>query len=119
MLLYHLVPQAKWEACKSTGEAYYPETYAQDGFTHMSDNSDVLIAIGNTFYTDVEGNFIVLEVEKEKLGDPVKWEEAAPVGDKKADFDGSEAMKFPHLVSVQVASTSSSRHLVPSEPIGN
>merc|ERR1712176_615275 len=86
MLLYHLVPRGVWLTCKRENKAYYPATYTQDGFTHLSDNYQVLLTIGNHFYTDIVGDFIVLEISQEKLKDEVKFEAAAPVGDK-ATFD--------------------------------
>lgn len=44
--LYHLVPLAQWEAAKAGDGRYFPTTYEQDGFTHLSDNPSLLLGIG-------------------------------------------------------------------------
>ena len=48
--LYHLIPQAEWEAAKSRGTTYFPPSYGADGFTHLSDDADSLVDIANHFY---------------------------------------------------------------------
>ena|ERR1711937_180472 len=93
---YHLVPEAQWQDCKDTGKAYFPTTYEQDGFTHLSDNKEVLITIGNHFYKQIQGLYLVLEIDSSRLESKVKLEPAAPVGDTKPHFDGNEQL-FPHL----------------------
>ena len=52
---YHLVPVEQWRACCAEGKAYFPTTYEQDGFTHLSDNKEVLLTIGNHFYKQIKG----------------------------------------------------------------
>ena len=96
--LYHLVPEAEWLACAKQAKPYFPATYEQDGFTHLSDTPSVLLSIGNAFYKSIEGAFIVLALGEFLLEGDVRYEAAAPVGNTKADFDGSEdERKFPHL----------------------
>ena len=50
---YHLVPEADWRSCVEHGKAYLPATYEADGFTHLSDNREVLLTIGNHFCKQV------------------------------------------------------------------
>ena len=95
--LYHLVPEAEWLASAKQAKPYFPATYEQDGFTHLSDTPSVLLSIGNAFYKSIEGAFIVLALGELLLEGDVRYEAAAPVGNTKADFDGSDERKFPHL----------------------
>lgn len=41
-MLYHLVPAAAWRAAKEANDAkaYFPPSYAQDGFTHLTKGCD-------------------------------------------------------------------------------
>ena len=95
--LYHLVPEGEWRACQAEKRPYFPATYDQDGFTHMSDNSDVLISIGNHFYKDIAGGYLVLDVDASKLKGEVKMEPAAAVGNKASDAEVLGQKLFPHL----------------------
>eukprot|EP00959_Pyramimonas_sp_CCMP1952_P453235 9467898-Pyramimonas_sp.AAC.2 len=88
--------------------------YAQDGFIHLTKNPKMLLEVANHFYTghrlaitdtshrtqsapDVPGDFIVLCIDSSKLTNPVKFEDAANVGDKKTG-GALTGEKFPHLV---------------------
>lgn len=96
--LYHLVPVADWEALD--GKDYYPATYEQDGFTHLTHDPALLLPIANMFYTDIPGKFIVLKCDPARFGGEVKFEPAAPVGDKKSDLTSegvADEPLFPHL----------------------
>ena len=53
--LYHLVPQSTWQACKQAGKQYFPPTYSQDGFIHLTKDPKLLLPVANHFYRDVEG----------------------------------------------------------------
>lgn len=63
--------------------------------------------MANQFYTDIPGEFIVLSCDQGKLKGEVKYEPAAPVGDKES-FEkppGEEEPLFPHLYGpIEVAS---------------
>ena len=96
--LYHLVSEELWAPCRGPdGALYFPATYDQDGFTHMSDDTDLLLEIGNHFYKSHPGHWLLLVCDLTKLEGEVKWEPAAPVGDVKAGFGGSDGKLFPHL----------------------
>eukprot|EP01024_Parvocaulis_polyphysoides_P063074 TRINITY_DN72639_c0_g1_i2.p2 TRINITY_DN72639_c0_g1~~TRINITY_DN72639_c0_g1_i2.p2 ORF type:complete len:130 (+),score=18.46 TRINITY_DN72639_c0_g1_i2:107-496(+) len=96
-ILYHLVQKDMWDQAKQTRQKYAPPTYEKDGFTHLTDKSNTLIAIGNLFYKEVKGDFLVLKIDGDKLTGEVKFETAADVGDKKTDDNQLGANIFPHL----------------------
>ena len=52
---YHLIPESEWRSCVSESRPYFPATYDADGFTHLSDNTGVLLTIGNHFYKQIKG----------------------------------------------------------------
>eukprot|EP00854_Cymbomonas_tetramitiformis_P012995 gene12995-15357_t len=98
-ILYHLVPKAKWEELKTTQTKYFPPTYEQDGFIHLTKEAELLLKVANHFYTDVVGDYIVLSIESSKLTSEVKFEPAADVGNKKSEGLGEDdkPLLFPHL----------------------
>jgi Protein of unknown function (DUF952) len=49
------VPAADWRQCKEKSEPYYPPTYQQDGFIHLTKEAAVLLPVANHFYRDVNG----------------------------------------------------------------
>mmetsp|Transcript_35177 Transcript_35177/g.111185 ORF Transcript_35177/g.111185 Transcript_35177/m.111185 type:complete len:152 (+) Transcript_35177:180-635(+) len=92
--LYHLVPAEVWAALKAAGTPYFPPTYEGDGFIHLTKDPQLLLGVANHFYTDVPGAYVVLVIDSARLTSEVKFEPAAPVGDKPAaDTD----TLFPHL----------------------
>ena len=102
--LFHLVPTQVWNELP-TGETYFPATYANDGFTHLTSDPALLLEVANHFYTSIQGDFIVLELDTrlllaDKAGE-VKYEPAAPVGETetKSSYDGAseDVPLFPHL----------------------
>lgn len=100
--LYHLVPQAAWEAAKASGGLYFPPTYAQDGFTHLCADADSLLGIANHFYADCKGDWLLLSLSPSRLVGELRWEPAAAVGTTPAHTgDGAQERQqqqlFPHL----------------------
>ncbi|MEM1260954.1 MAG: DUF952 domain-containing protein [Pseudomonadota bacterium] len=99
--VYHLIQADLWQRSKSTGDTYFPPTYEQDGFTHATANPAMLLPVANHFYTDVGGDWFCLKMTVDSLADTgvnVVFEGTAPVGDKAADFDGSDGELFPHIM---------------------
>ena len=119
-ILYHLAPAERWNAVAEGGEDYKPETFDVDGFTHLTADPSLLLAVGNSFYkqpSDVE--WLLLDLDVAKLAPrEVKYEPAAPVGEtqpseelkrkqKKKGGDGDDGEEgeggegaetlFPHL----------------------
>eukprot|EP00198_Chlamydomonas_reinhardtii_P007250 XP_001696586.1 predicted protein [Chlamydomonas reinhardtii] len=85
-----------------------------NGFIHLTAEPRFLLGVGNQFYKDVAGTFLLLVLDYEKLSAKVIWgdlgtgvifEPAAPVGSKSSDglSAGGEAKAkeelplFPHL----------------------
>lgn len=95
-MLYHLVQKESWDAIKASGKPYFPPTYEQDGFIHLTKISEKLLIVANHFYKDVPGDHVVLGIESAKLKSEVKFEPAAPVGDKDT-YTKDEVELFPHL----------------------
>ena len=94
--LFHLVPAAEWDALEAS-ETYFPATYAADGFTHLTGDAALLLDVANHFYTDIPGDYVVLELDARALRDAgeVKWEPAADVGDKKSFAKEEESEGAP------------------------
>lgn len=99
--IFHLVQKEAWQKALDENAVYYPPTYEQDGFTHATANPDFLLTIGNHFYTAVEGDWLCLRMSVETLKQSnvqTIFEGTAPVGDKEADFDGTDSELFPHIL---------------------
>lgn len=93
--LYHLVQTAHWNEAVQSQQPYFPHTYSQDGFIHLTAEPDLLLEVANRFYRDSPGDWEVLVLDPAKLTSEVKFEPAAPVGDKAAQL--SDERKWPHL----------------------
>ena len=106
-LLFHLVPAADWAAL--AGADYFPVTYESDGFTHLTKDAELLLPVANLFYTDIAGDFIVLQCDPKSFAGEVKFEPAAPVGDKPtkkfSEGEGGDEPLFPHLYGCIEASS--------------
>ena len=99
--VYHLVQKDLWLQAIEKDTAYYPPTYRQDKFTHATANPDFLLTIGNHFYQEVKGDWLCLRMSVDSLsamGVQTIFEGTAPVGDKEADFDGTDSELFPHIL---------------------
>lgn len=103
--LYHMVELARWRACQAAQEKYVPPTYKQDGFIHLTSDPKMLLAVANHFYTAAPGDWVVLVIDPTKLSACVKFEPAAPVGNKASSGllagQSTEQLQdvplFPHL----------------------
>ena len=100
--IFHLVQAKLWQSTVSTdGGVYYPPTYDLDGFTHGTANPNKLLVVANHFYREVDGDWLCLRMTSESLkrsGVEVVFEGTAPVGDKPADFEGSDDELYPHIL---------------------
>mmetsp|Transcript_32503 Transcript_32503/g.103642 ORF Transcript_32503/g.103642 Transcript_32503/m.103642 type:complete len:140 (+) Transcript_32503:29-448(+) len=93
--VYHV---AKVRALEKA-EVYYPETYAEDGFTHATAEPSKLLEVLNHFYKSEAGDYVCLGVSVAKLeerGIPTVFEGAKAVG-ATAAFDGDANDLFPHI----------------------
>lgn len=99
--IYHLVQKDLWNETLESDATYYPPTYSQDQFTHATANPAFLMTIGNHFYPDVKGEWLCLRMSVDSLastGVRTIFEGTAPVGDKEADFEGTDSELFPHIL---------------------
>jgi uncharacterized protein (DUF952 family) len=99
--VYHLIQKELWEKTLADKATYFPPTYKQDEFTHATANPNFLLTIGNHFYKEVEGDWLCLKMSVESLsatGVKTIFEGTAPVGDKQADFEGTDSELFPHIL---------------------
>mmetsp|Transcript_22891 Transcript_22891/g.58383 ORF Transcript_22891/g.58383 Transcript_22891/m.58383 type:complete len:144 (-) Transcript_22891:346-777(-) len=93
--LYHLVAADLWSEAKQQGKSYFPPTYAQDGFIHLTADPEFLLGVGNRFYKNSpHKEWLLLVLDASKLSAKVVYEPAAPVGDIPA---AQEPVLFPHL----------------------
>jgi len=99
--IFHLIQAELWQQALDSGEAYYPPTYQQDGFTHATANPAKLLSVANHFYQSVPGQWFCLKMTVESLaatGVETVFEGTAPVGDIQPNFDGSDDELFPHIL---------------------
>ncbi len=100
--VFHLVQAELWQATLAKrGSVYYPPTYDVDGFTHGTSNPEKLLVVANHFYSEVQGDWLCLRMTVESLqesGVETIFEGTAPVGDKPADFEGSDSELYPHIL---------------------
>jgi uncharacterized protein (DUF952 family)/mannose-6-phosphate isomerase-like protein (cupin superfamily) len=84
--VYHMCQKTLWDKAIHSGKAYFPPTFAQDGFfTHSTAVPVRLIETANQFYTATKGDWICVELSTEKLldiGIMTVFEEPKPVGEK-------------------------------------
>ncbi len=73
-LTYHLVAEPYHES-RDASEAYLPEDFASDGFIHCTDGVENVIATANRYYKDDVRPFLVLVIDKEKVGAEIKYED--------------------------------------------
>ena len=98
--IYHLAPSGSWADALARRETYYPETYEDDGFTHGTSDTALLLDVANHFYRKSKGDWICLVMTEESLaqtGVEVRFEPPAAVGNVDGKIEGSEAVLFPHL----------------------
>lgn len=100
--VYHMCQKVLWETAVASGKAYFPPTFAADGFfTHATAVPARLLETANHFYTATEGTWMCIELSTETLqeaGIMTLFEEPKPVGDQ----DVSESWKSnqwacPHI----------------------
>ena len=100
-VLYHMCEKPRWEACKAAGEAYFPPTFDEEGFTHATGVPGRLIQTANHFYQDSTEPWLCLRFSRTALrktcGITVRDEEAMPVGAKKVG-DTWGKWVCPHVV---------------------
>ncbi|QLY29393.1 DUF952 domain-containing protein [Nocardia huaxiensis] len=84
--LVHICSRAEWEAAQEAGE-YRAASLAEVGFIHLSGTHQAHLPADRLFRG--RDDLVLLWLDPERLGSPVKWEPGVP-GDP-------ESMLFPHL----------------------
>jgi uncharacterized protein (DUF952 family) len=79
---YHLTPEPVWLA-QAERSMYQPEAFAAEGFIHCTHGESNLLAVANSYYRGDPRPFVVLVVDLERAGVPVRYEDADRI--------------FPHL----------------------
>ena len=99
--IYHLVQTPLWEAAKTSGETYFPPSYAADGLTHATADPAKLLMVANHFYKDVIAEWLCLRMTRATLasaGATLKFEEPVPVGTTPSlSQKQSGGERFPHI----------------------
>lgn len=105
--LYHLCQRSIWEKAVKAKDPYFPPSFMADGkFTRASVCKDDLASTANTFYKDVPGDWIVLEINCKLLfglGIPILAQDA-PESTKKDPVKclqvfGGISTTFPGLIT--------------------
>jgi len=66
--IYHMCLKSKWEEAKSKKEPYFPPTFLADGkFTRATVFKADLVATANEYYQETSGEWIVLELNCQRL----------------------------------------------------
>ncbi|MEV6066073.1 DUF952 domain-containing protein [Nocardia sp. NPDC052001] len=84
--LLHICARAEWEAAAAAGE-YRAPSLAEVGFIHLSEPYQVHLPANRLFAGRTD--MVLLRLDPERLGAPVKWEPGVPTD--------PESMRFPHL----------------------
>jgi len=90
-VILHLAPAGDWDGL-ATGEDYVAPSLATEGFIHCTGDEATLLHVANSFYRNVPGEIVVLDIDEQRLGAPLVWEE--PVHEPPA---GSNVTLFPHV----------------------
>src|SRR5688500_3172461 len=84
--IYHVAPAERWRSWPAHAP-YQPAEYVADGFVHCTAGESLTLAVANRYYREAPGPFVLLTLNVERLGAPLRWEES---GDDLAP-------QFPHL----------------------
>lgn len=83
MLIYHMLPAGEWRGLPA-GAAYRAASLESEGFIHCSGSHSTLLNVGNSFYRNEPGAWLILVIDEEAVEPPVRWD---PVGEA----------HFPHI----------------------
>lgn len=72
MAVYHLVPREEYEAGDPAAE-YVPVAFAQDGFIHLTDGAEELVAVGNHYYRADPRPYVALRIDLARVRAPIRY----------------------------------------------
>ena len=75
-MILHLIERATWDAVRGSRQ-YEPASLAFEGFVHCTGDLDTLLVVANSFYQDVAGELVALELDEGALTAEVRWEAPA------------------------------------------
>jgi mannose-6-phosphate isomerase-like protein (cupin superfamily) len=100
-VIYHMCEKSAWERSLAAKEAYFPPTYAKDGFTHATAVPARLLDTANHFYTASQDEWVCLELSSKalyKLGILTTLEGPKPVGEQDVDDEWKTSdWRCPHI----------------------
>ncbi len=73
-LTYHLTPFGVWDRQKS-GTQYTPEPFETEGFIHCTDTLQLLVDVGNRYYTAEPREMVCLVIDLDHVSAPVRYED--------------------------------------------
>jgi uncharacterized protein (DUF952 family) len=98
--IYHLVPAGYFD-CQLKDQPYLPATYVEDGFIHCTADLQTLLEVANAFFSDLEDDLLVLELDPSRLRAPLKFEPPVPPAPHTAvdgnSFTPDSNQLFPHI----------------------
>ncbi|QVQ52955.1 cupin domain-containing protein [Spiractinospora alimapuensis] len=88
-----------------------PASLESEGFVHASGDDATLLAVANTLYRDVPGPLVALEIDPDRLGAEVRWEDPHPAPPAGVGPD----VRFPHIYGpIPATAVTGRRFLRPS-----
>ena len=75
---FHLALVDEWTAHPER-PTYVPSAFAGEGFIHCTDGEAELMTVGNRYYKDDSRSFVALEIDLERVGAPVRYEDPRQV----------------------------------------
>lgn len=91
-LIYHLAEPAHWADALRTGryrQSTRGRTVSQEGFLHAATAGQVS-QVRRRFYADLTTDLLLLTVDPDRVGVPLRWEVGSPSSDE----------LFPHVYGV-------------------
>ena len=101
-MILHLIAKSEWDALPAQ-TPYLPATFGADGFIHCTGDELLMLSVANRFYTGVQGDVIVLQIDESKLTSQLKWEAPAHIEPVPPEVDAefgaglAATVTFPHI----------------------
>jgi uncharacterized protein (DUF952 family) len=92
-LIYHLVTAADFRAAPAN-RPYLPAAFSDDGFIHCTEDQALLLVVANLVYRGEAGEFLVLDIDPQRLTSELRRERPAPPPPPGSPL--AEAF-FPHI----------------------
>ena len=70
----HFTPTDYFARCDPEQD-YLPPHFAEEGFIHTTEGPENLAAVGNRYYKDDPGDYLVLYIDKARVKSPVRYDD--------------------------------------------